>query len=120
FADGSCFVLARAEVDRLLEARQILVGKLQVGLRQQNTNELLRHVGCQATLGVLHLRTGDGGCVLRGINARLTFVPTLKSVAKAQVELRDVVQGARIKLARAEEGNVQVIIGEHRVGANGG
>src|SRR5208282_4371347 len=115
----SCLLLVRAEVDRLLEARQVLIGKIQIRLGQQDVYKLLGHVISQTALVVLHLRTGDGGGILRGIDAGLTFVPTLEGVGEAQVEFRDVVQGGGIKLAGAENGNVQIIIGEHRVGANG-
>ena len=104
FADGAGPEAFLAEIHGFLKARQVGIGKLEVGLGQQNADELLRHVGRQAALVVAHLGARLGGLVARGLNAGLPLVPALKGVAEADVEFRDVVQRCGVKLAGLKMG----------------
>ena len=80
-ADESGFELRLADVDFLLEAFQVFLGKLKCGFGEQDADELLRNVEDERTLGVSDLGTGDGGSVPGCSQAMLALLAALEQIA---------------------------------------
>ena len=58
-------------------------------------DELLGDVEGEGPLVIEHLRAGDSGLILRGLETVLALLAALEGVADAEIELRAVVEVAR-------------------------
>src|SRR5271157_2141663 len=104
FAHVAGFEAGLTDFDGLLKAVVVLLGEVECGLREQNVDELLGKVEGELALVVSHLSARHGGRVFRGLIAALALPATLEEVTDADVELRLVLQIARVELAGIEEG----------------
>ncbi len=87
FADVPGFVLRLTDVNRLLEALQVLERKTEGRFSQQDGDKLLADIEGQSALGVGNLGASDGGLVLGRLQAMLAFAPTLKEISQPGIEL---------------------------------
>ena len=110
-ADIASLVLRLCNVNRLLKALQILLGKAQGRFRQQDGDELLAHIECQGAFGIRNLAASDRGLVLCSLQSVLSFVAALEEVSKSDVELLHLAQivgrevGGRKNQVRTESQN---------------
>jgi len=65
----------------LCEVVEILPGKFQVGLGQENVDEGLRHLEAQLPLGIGDTFCGYVGGVLGNLNTLLSLPPALEGVS---------------------------------------
>lgn len=110
------FIALLADVDCFLETVEILFGKIDRGLREDDVDELLGNVEDEGALVVGDLRASDGGLILGGLQAMLAFLAALEGVAEAQVELSLVVDVIGIELARLKDGQELRVPGDDGVG----
>ena len=117
FADVAGFVPCFADIHRVLEAFEILVGQLQGRFGKFDVDELSGDAESKAAFVVVDLRSCDGCLVFGCLQAVLSLLAALEQIADTQVELRRVVDVIGGELARLEDGKELRIAQEHGIGA---
>jgi hypothetical protein len=116
FAHVSGFVAGFADVDGLLEAVEVLLGKIDGGLGEDDADELLGDAKDDQALVIGNLRACDGGLILGRLEAVLALPAALEEIADAQIELGLVVDVIGSELARLEDRQELGVPGKHRIG----
>jgi len=116
FAHGSGLEFRLANLHGLLEARQVLLREIKIGLGKQRSNELLRDVGRQSTFVVRHRCRGYGRLIARSFQPALPLLAALDQVGKSQVEHGTCVHVIMRKRAGREKRQVLLIDKTHRIG----
>src|SRR6185437_7723358 len=86
FTDGSRLVLLFCNGHRLLKARQRLLRKLQVRIRQLSADELLADIENQGPFRVRHLKPRNRSRVPRGIQSFAPFAAPFKQIIDAHIK----------------------------------
>ena len=111
------FITRLADVHSPLEAIEILLGKIDGGLREEDSDELLGKIEDELAFIVSHCKTRSGGLVLCGLQAMLALLAELEGVAEAQVKLRLVVKVIGAELTGLENGEELCVPGKNGVRA---
>ena len=110
------FELRLADIDRLLEALQVLERELQSGFRQQNADELLANVESQGSFGVGDLGAGDGRLIAGSLQTPLPFVAAFEQVSDPNIELLSLIQIVAGKILRTEKWDELAVSSQSRIG----
>ena len=120
FADRTSIQLRLRDIDRLLEALQVLLGKPQGRLRQQNADELLPHIEDESALSIGNLRLGYRCLIARRLQPSLSLLAALEQITDSDIELLRLVQIVAAKVVWIENWDELRIYAKRRIGAEVG